>query len=1161
MAIDKVRYGACRWVALCWMLLACYAAPANAQFKLQETFEGTTAPGWTLSNSAILTAPSIDVAGSGWLRLTAAVGTEKGLALDSGFSFAGNQPVSVEFNYVSWGGTGADGMTLFLYDSSTVSPMAGAFTGGGLGYCGGAGGYLAIGLDEFGNFSNPGDKCTAGSGGPGKTPESLVIRGPESSTNAWVNTTSISGGIDNPMVTTRPSPKTVLLTLTPAVPPAIGYTITAQFQSASGQPFQTLFSNVAFPYTPPTNLSVGFSGSTGGSTNIHELQGLAAATPDDLQVTIAGPASVLQGSSVTYVVTVTNDGNYSLDTANAPTVVDNLPASITGATWTCVGAGGATCDASGAGNINTANVTLPANGSVTYTIKGTLDPGATCGATVANTADAEFSSSTSYLDPDETNNSATVNSTVTCDTTLVANPTSLAYTPQQVNAPSTSQSVTLTEGGNGSATISSIAVTGDYSQTNNCPATLATAQTCTVNVVFTPTALGSRNGTLTIQSNLAASPTVTSVVTLSGTGINSIPSPFSFTPLINVDPLSVQVSNSITVASTDVPAPISVSTGGQYSINGGAFTSVPGVVSPGAQVQVQLIAASGYSTSDSAALIIGGVSSTFTVTTGAQPVLQGGFTPVSGAVAGSVQTSNAITVTGTTIPAPISVSSGDEYSINGGPFTSAPSTVQPGDQVTVQMIAAPTYNTTASAVVTIGGVTSTYTVTTATQQIPQAGFTPVTGASISSTQISNPITVTSITSPGSISISSGAEYSIDGGPFTSAAGTVQPGDQVTVEATASTTYNTTATAVLTIGGNPANFAVTTGAEPVLQGSFAAVTAATNSSAQISNPITVTGITSPAAISVTSGAEYSINGGAFTSAPGTVQAGDQVSVRVTAPSAYSTTATAVLTIDGVNSTYSVTTGGQPLNNVTTTGGGGAIGTVTLLMLALIALLKAVAPRRAALLTPLVIAVAAALTSLPALADDGSWLSNIYGGIRLGASTSSMTATKLANDLRADGFQITAAGAERGTASGTLYVGYELGDNFALEIAGTTVGRTRAVLEGVSPENLGPLLADTAHIVRGSGDIVALEARYRWPLVHAIDLDLRAGPYYWLTTSDVYVSGADELHRSDSGLGYTLGVGPRFALGKHVGIGVSAEYFNSTSQNQFWQFSATLEYHFR
>ena len=208
----------------------------------------------------------------------------------------------------------------------------------------------------------------------------------------------------------------------------------------------------------------------------------------------------------------------------------------------------------------------------------------------------------------------------------------------------------------------------------------------------------------------------------------------------------------------------------------------------------------------------------------------------------------------------------------------------------------------------------------------------------------------------------------------------------------------------------------------------------------------------------------------------------------------------------------------------------------------------------------IALFAALSSAPTRADDSNWLSNIYGGLRVGASTSSMTATKLANDLRADGFQITAAGAERGTASGTLYLGYELGNHIAVEIAGTTVGRTRAVLEGVSPENLGPLLADTAHIVRGSGDIVALEGRYRWPFAHAIDLDLRAGPYYWLTTSDVYVSGADELHRSDSGLGYTLGVGPRFALGQHVGIGVSAEYFNSTSQNQFWQFSAMLEYHF-
>jgi len=1146
--------------------LAGYTGPAHAQFKLQQTFEGTSAPGWVFSDSAFLTAasgpPPIDAPGSGWLRLTNVANNSKGLALDSGFIFPGNQPVVVRFNYVSWGGTGADGMTVFLYDSSTVSPMAGAFTGGGLGYCGGAGGYLGIGLDEFGNFSRPADRCTLASGGPGKSPESLVIRGPESSTNAWVSTTSIPGGIDNPNVASRPSPKTVQLVLTPAT---VGYTITAQFQSASGQPFQTLFTNTPFTYAAPTDIGVGFSGSTGGATNNHELQGLIAATPDDLQVTMTGPASVLQGALVTYAVTVTNDGNYTLDSTNAPTVLDTLPPSITDVTWTCAGVGGATCDASGAGNIDTTPVNLPANGSVTYSINGTLDPAATCGSAVVNAAHADFSSTTNFLDPDETNNTATFSSTVTCDATLVASPASLTYAPQQVAVASTSQAVTLTEGVNGSASITGIAVTGNYSQTNNCPAILAAGRTCTVNVVFTPSALGSSNGTLTIRSNLAATPTVTSVVPLSGTGVNSVPSPFSFTPLVNVDTSSVQVSNSITVTSTDAPAPISVSPGGQYSINGGPFTSVPGVVSPGAQVQVKLTAASGYSTSDSAVLTVGGVSSPFMVTTGAQPVLQGGFTPVTGAVAGSIQTSNAITVTGTTIPAPISVSSGDEYSINGGPFTAGPGTVQPGDKVTVQMTAPSTYNATASAVVTIGGVTSTFTVTTATQQIPQAGFTAVTGASPSSLQISNPITVTSVTAPAAISISSGADYSLNGGPFTSTAGTVQPGDQVTVEATAPSTYDTTGTAVLTIAGAPSDFAVTTTAQPVLQGSFTAVTGAANSSENVSNPITVTGITSPTAISITSGAQYSINGGAFTAAPGTVQTGSQVTVQVTAPSTYNTTATAVLTVGGVNTTYSVTTGPQPLQHVAVTGGGGAIGPLMLGIFALLASLKLRGPRRATRRMPLVpafcAAILAAFWSAPTQAEDGTWLSNVYGGMRLGDSTSSMTAARLAGDLRADGYQITAAGAERGTAAGTLYLGYELRSNFAVEVAGTYVGRTRAALEGVLPANLGPLLADTAHIVRGSGDIVALEVRYRWPLAHAIDLDLRAGPYLWLTTSDVYVSGVDKLNRSDSGLGYTVGVGPRFALGQHVGVGVSAEYFDSTSQNQFWQFSATLEYHFR
>ena len=46
-------------------------------------------------------------------------------------------------------------------------------------------------------------------------------------------------------------------------------------------------------------------------------------------------------------------------------MADTFPAVLT-CTWTCVGAGGGTCTASGSGNIND-TVNLPAGGSVTYT--------------------------------------------------------------------------------------------------------------------------------------------------------------------------------------------------------------------------------------------------------------------------------------------------------------------------------------------------------------------------------------------------------------------------------------------------------------------------------------------------------------------------------------------------------------------------------------------------------------------------------------------------------------------------------------------------------------------------------------------------------------------------------------------------------------------------
>ncbi|MEO8034827.1 MAG: SBBP repeat-containing protein, partial [Acidobacteriota bacterium] len=61
-----------------------------------------------------------------------------------------------------------------------------------------------------------------------------------------------------------------------------------------------------------------------------------------------GVTTVTAGGSTTYTITA---GNAGPSNASGTTVADTFPASLT-CTWTCVGAGGGTCTASGAGNIN-----------------------------------------------------------------------------------------------------------------------------------------------------------------------------------------------------------------------------------------------------------------------------------------------------------------------------------------------------------------------------------------------------------------------------------------------------------------------------------------------------------------------------------------------------------------------------------------------------------------------------------------------------------------------------------------------------------------------------------------------------------------------------------------------------------------------------------------
>jgi hypothetical protein len=102
--------------------------------------------------------------------------------------------------------------------------------------------------------------------------------------------------------------------------------------------------------------------------------------------------------------------------------------------------------------------------------------------------------------------------------TLSVAPTSLSFASQNLGSTSAAQSVKVTNTGSAAAAISGVSTSGDFAQTSNCGASIAASASCTVNVTFTPTASGTRGGTLSIASNASNNPVS---VALTGTGAGS----------------------------------------------------------------------------------------------------------------------------------------------------------------------------------------------------------------------------------------------------------------------------------------------------------------------------------------------------------------------------------------------------------------------------------------------------------------------------------------------------------------------------------------------------------------------------------------------------------------------------------------------------------------
>ena len=202
------------------------------------------------------------------------------------FPAAGNY-IQVQFKYYAYNGSGADGVAVVLSDAS-VTPQPGAF-GGPLGYGtrgdaanpGFAGGWLGVGIDEYGNFSTEG-----GPGGPGRIPDSVAIRGsgssPYTSGYRYIAGTgaSLSPQVDSAASTSAEPGHTYRITLDGRFSNQARVTV----ERDTGSGFVVLPNLNAVNVLAAANLQaalpsdfyLSLTGSTGGSTNIHEL--------DDLQV-------------------------------------------------------------------------------------------------------------------------------------------------------------------------------------------------------------------------------------------------------------------------------------------------------------------------------------------------------------------------------------------------------------------------------------------------------------------------------------------------------------------------------------------------------------------------------------------------------------------------------------------------------------------------------------------------------------------------------------------------------------------------------------------------------------------------------------------------------------------------------------------------------------
>jgi len=359
------------------------------------------------------------------------------------------------------------------------------------------------------------------------------------------------------------------------------------------------------------------------------------------------------------------------------------------------------------------------------------------------------------------------------------------------------------------------------------------------------------------------------------------------------------VSKEVTINGIDDDTPISISNG-EFSIDGGAYTSSATTINDGQKVKVRLNASSNYATATKAILTVGSVSEKFVVVTELEDKNPDpkSFSEKYDVDRNETVTSNTITVTGINTNLPIKIING-KYIKNGGSPTDAPSTVAKDDTIQVQLIASQEYKTTKTAQLYIGDMVVPFKVTTKENPIvPDTVPNPFKFEKVYTDDQyvevnSSTITISGINQETPISIK-GGEYSINGGSYTSDKGVVSNEDNVTVRLE-SAKYGESAFAVLTVGGVSSTFKVVTRDDKIPDIIDLGFKDDQNLSTEVSsNEVTISGLSHPVSISLSENASeglaatatpptFTVNGATATE----VKNGDKVVVKLTTSDKYST----------------------------------------------------------------------------------------------------------------------------------------------------------------------------------------------------------------------------------------------------------------------------------